>query len=382
MIPVPLKKKRLKMTLLLRKRHLTHSPKKKNTLVEDDEIDEILENISLKRPRTSYTHFCIDEIEKFKNKNKGEKIELPKFVKECAEKWKKISDKERKKYQDKFEEDKIKYKADLEKVRHFLFKDYNDIVSRPPTAYRLFLNEKLREGLEKNIDPKDIKTKASREWKMMNPEDKQVYEEKKKDNDDWFEKAKHTKKVTALSMFVQRTVEMAKEKQKEVPKLADLAAAWKKLNKSDKLTYFNYAKDINEEREKLRNIWELVTGVKPKRPAGAFRLFLQEKAKEKALKSLDDGRKQWNKLSEDEKEKYLKKAHTCRLAYIYKKMIYEKKIKKVLPKRPANAYAQFLKEKKGQKIPKGEKAVQYWRPYYDKLDKKRKEKICRKSSKR
>ena len=41
------------------------SPKKSsqiNKVLEDEEIDEILENITLKRPRTSYTHFCMDEI--------------------------------------------------------------------------------------------------------------------------------------------------------------------------------------------------------------------------------------------------------------------------------------------------------------------------------
>ena len=352
-----------------------------NDIINEDEIDEILENIDLKRPRTSYTHFCIEEIEKFKNKSKtkGQKINLPEFMNKCASKWSTLSEKEKEKYKKKFDEDKMKYKSDLEKVKHFLFLDYNDIVSRPPTAYRLFLNERLREGIEKGLDPKEIRAKASRDWKLMNPEDKQTYEERKKANDDWFEKAKHTKKVNALSIFVQKTIEIAKEKQMEIPKLAELADAWKQLSSSEKAKYVIYAEDINKERERLRNIWELIKGVKPKRPAGAFRIFLQEKAKQKALKSLADGKNMWDKLSQDEKERYLKKAHTCKVAYKYKKMIYEKKIKKILPKRPANAYALFLKEKKGQKIPKGEKAVQYWRPYYEKLDKKGKQRYVEKA---
>ena len=54
----------------------------------------------------------------------------------------------------------------------------------------------------------------------------------------------------------------------------------------------------------------MVNGIKPKKPAGAFRVFLQEKAKEKVLHSLQEGRELWEKLSEEEKEKYLKKAHT------------------------------------------------------------------------
>lgn len=38
-------------------------------------------------------------------------------------------------------------------------------------------------------------------------------------------------------------------------------------------------------------------------------------------------------------------------------MIYNKKIKKILPKRPATAYGQFLKDRKGIKVPKGEKPL-------------------------
>jgi hypothetical protein len=363
------------------------SPKKSpassqiNNVLKDDELDEICENITLKRPRTSYTHFCMDEIEKFKKKNKNEKIDLKTFSKECAQKWKELSKKEKNRYKEQFEEDKTKYKNDLEKVRHYLFKDYNDIVHRPPTAYRIFLNEKLREGFEKNLDPKKIKAQASKDWRMMEQEEKQVYLDKKKDNDDWFERAKKTRKVTALSLFVQKTIEEAKNKHKDIPKLAEIAPAWKQLPSSEKKKYKDYADDINEERERLADTYELVNGIKPKRPAGAFRCFLQEKAKEKALHSLKEGKELWDKLSEDEKEKYLKRAHRCRLAYIYKKMIYNKKIKKILPKRPANAYGYFLKDKKGQKIPKGEKAVVYWRKEFDDLPKDKLKKYKEKAAK-
>ena len=139
-----------------------------------------------------------------------------------------------------------------------------------------------------------------------------------KKNDDWFDKAKHTRKVTALSMFIQRTVEEAKNRRKEIPKLADIAPAWKKLPASEKQRYKDYADEINEERDQLNDIYELVNGIKPKRPAGAFRCFLQEKAKEKVLHNLQQGKEMWDQLSEDEKEKYAKRAHRCRLAYIYK----------------------------------------------------------------
>ena len=352
------------------------SPKKsqKSSILYGDEIDDILENITLKRPRNPYTYFCLDEVEKFKKNNKGKKIILKTFSGDCANKWKELGEKEKKKYLSKFEEDKLRYKKDLETVRHHLFMDYNDVVRRPPTAYRLFLNERLREGFEKNADPKEVQKQASEDWRKMSLDDKAEYIAKKKENDTWFEKAKKTRKVTPLTMFVQQALDAARNKNEEFPKLADLAKVWKNLKESEKKKYETYANSINEEREKLQNIYELVHGIKPKRPAGAFRVFLQEKAKAKELHSIKEGKELWDKLSEDEKEAYLKKSHTLRLAYKYKKMIYNKKIKKILPKKPATAFGQFLKEKKGMKIPEGAKAVAYWFEAYEKLpkDKKRK----------
>jgi len=357
------------------------SSQKSESVYNDDQMDEILENITLNRPRTGYAHFFMEEVEKIKSKNKGKKIELPVLAKELAQKWKSLPQSKKDSYDEKFKEERAKYKGEIDLVRHYLFKDYNDIVRRPPTAYRIYLNEKLCEGFEKNLDPKDVKSKASKDWKMMDEDKRREYTEKKQENDTWFKRAKQTRKVTALSMFVQKTIEAAKAKNKEVPTLKEIAPAWRKLSSAEKKKYEDYAEFENKDREKLREIYELVNGVKPKKPAGAFRVFLQENARKKTFHSLKDGKELWDKLSEDEKEVYLKKAHRIKLAYKYKKMIYDKKIRKILPKRPANAYAQFLKDKKGEKIPKGEKAVVYWRDEFDNLKKDQKRKYEDKAAK-
>ena len=101
--------------------------------------------------------------------------------------------------------------------------------------YRIFLlNERLREGFDKNLDPKEVKTQASKDWKMISYEDREVCFERKKDNDDWFKGSKHTKKVTPLSIYVKKTIQSAKDKNKEPPKLAEIGPAWKKLPNSEK----------------------------------------------------------------------------------------------------------------------------------------------------
>ena len=360
--------------------------KRKNSqsvpVFEDEEkIDQIMKDITLKRPRNPYTQFVLSESEQLKSQNKDSKIKIVDLSATCAEKWKKLSKEEKKKYIKLYEEEKLKYKNDLELVRHYLFKDFQDTVRRAPTAYQIFLNEKLRLGFEQNLDPKDIKKSASTEWAEMSEEQKGVYKDKKKENDNWFEKAKKIRKITPIALFIQKKYDEAKEKKQEPPKLKDIAPSWKKLSKKEKETYEKYAQELNEEKEQLQDLYEITHGVKPKRPAGAFRIFLQEKAKNNEIKSLAQGHELWKKLTEEQKEEYLKKSHRCQLAYKYKKMIYVKQIKKILPKRPGNAYNYFLKEKKGQKIPEGQKFLKYWSSVYEKLTPEQKAKYEEKAKK-
>ena len=147
---------------------------------DEDKIDQIMKDITLKRPRNAYTQFVLSESEKEKSQNKDLKIKLKEFSSNCAEKWKKLSKDEKKKYVKLYEDEKLKYKNDLELVRHYLFKDFNENVRRAPTAYHIFISEKLRLGFEQHLDPKEIKKSAAEEWSKMTVEQKKVYKDKKK----------------------------------------------------------------------------------------------------------------------------------------------------------------------------------------------------------
>ena len=215
----------------------------------------------------------------------------------------------------------------------------------------------------------------------MTEEEKKVYSDKKKENDNWFLKAEKIRKINPIALFIQKKIQEAKDKHKEPPALKEIAPAWKKLSKNEKKSFEKYAQELNEEKEKLRDIYDIVHGIKPKKPAGAFRIFLQEKAKNNEIKSLKDGQEMWKKLSEDQKEEYLTKSHRCLLAYRYKKMIYNKKIKKILPKKPKGPLQQFLKEKKGQKPANGESFLQYWKTVFDGLSEAQKKKYVEKAEK-
>ena len=347
----------------------------------DEKIDQIMKDITLKRPRNPYTQFVLNEVETIRSKNKNSKINIKDLSSSCAEKWKKLKDADKRKFTKLFEEEKVKYKSDIELVRHYLFKDFNDTVRSAPTAYRIYLNEKLREGFEQGLDPKEVKKEATSTWAKMSDEEKKIYYDKKKENDNWFLKAEKIKKVTPIALFIQRKMEEAKEKHQERPSVKEIAPAWKKLSKNEKKSYEKYAQELNEEKDKLQDIYEIIHGVKPKRPAGAYRIFLQEKAKNNEIKSINDGHELWKKLSEDEKEEYLTKSHRCQLAYKYKMMIYQKKIKKIIPKKPKGPLHAFLKEKKGQKPANGEKWLNYWRTVFNNLSDEQKKKYEEKAEK-
>lgn len=342
-------------------------------LFSDERLDQVLKDINMKRPHTPYIIFVTEEIKLIKSKNKDKTINLKEVIGTLSEKWSTLEKPEKEKYENLFQEEKRKYKTDIEFVRHYLFKDFNDTWNGPPTAYRLFLNQKLREELVQGISPKKIREKASNQWKEMPKDKQQFYKQKKKENDSWFSKAKNINFVSPLSMFIQKRIDDAKARIDciKIPSFKEIVSEWKNLSKKEKKNFQKIADETNEEKKKLADIFEVVNGIKPKRPAGAFKLFLQEKAKNNEIKSLEECGVLWDKLNEDQKEEYYLKAHRCQLAYRYKEMIYKKKIKKMLPKRPRGAFQQFLKEKRGQKLPKGENWLIYWKNVFDHLPEKK-----------
>ena len=154
--------------------------KNQNNLLQDDDIDLIMKDISLKKPRRPFTQFVLKEIERIKSENKDVKIEFIKLNQILAEKWKSLKKDEKDKYIKLIEDEKYKYKSNIEIVRHYIFKDYDDNFQQIPTAYNIFINEKLRLGFEKKIDPKLVKEQASSEWNNMSVEEKEIYNQKKK----------------------------------------------------------------------------------------------------------------------------------------------------------------------------------------------------------
>jgi hypothetical protein len=317
--------------------------------IDDSDIYRIIDDITLKHARTSYGIFVSENFQAEKKKDPS--LKSYEIWKKLSQKWQNVSENKKKEYEKKSEEEREKFKRDLETVRHYLFGDYKKEGS---TAYRLFLNSRLKEAFEKDEDPKDVKKKASEDWEKMSKEDKLEWKNEKKENDSWWEQAKKSRHINAYAVFVQKKIEEANENGEDTPNFKKCAKLWKQLNDKERKRYEDYADTMNEERKRMRELFEIANGIQPKKPAGAYKIFLSEKAKEGVFKGksnvLKEGRKMWEKLTKEEKDDYLFKAKKIRLCYIYKKMLYKKNRKKILPSKPRNAYNFFVSSMKG-KLP-------------------------------
>ena len=353
----------------------------KEIIEEEEKIDQIMDNITLKFPRNPFTQFVMSQGKLSKKKYKSAQEFISAFYSTCVEKWKVMTSTEKKEYYELFLKEKQKFKLDLERVRHYLFLDYNDKVSSYPTSYRIFLNEKLRDGLEKNLDPKSVINKAKSIWIDMKYEEKKIYINKKIENNNWFSKAQNLKKINPLTLFIQKKVQESKDNNSKLPSIKAIEFEWKKLSKKQKETFDLYAQQIIINNEKMQDLYDILSGKRPKKPVGAYNMFLQEKAKNNEIKSIKEGSELWKNLTEDQKEEFLRKSHRRSLAYKYKKMLYEKKIKKMLPKRPKNALQIFLKEKRGIKPENGEKWLAYWEKIFKGLPLNKRKKYDEKAKK-
>ena len=344
------------------------------TYSDEYDIDYLITQLTLKKKRSAFNIYISDKYDEIKKNN-------PNFMSSqifdiLNKNWsEKLSKEEKEKYKILANEEKKIYEREKEIMRQY----YNNRSSKEKsTAYRKFLNSRLNEGIKNEEEPKNIKIKAIKDWSKMSKEEKLNWQNKIDNNENWWDRAKQSKNISSYCVFVQKKIEDAKEKNEEILNFDDCAKIWKKMSKNKKKIYEAYAEEINEERKNMREIYEIINGIQPKKPAGAYKIFLSEKIKEGELKGKNiykDGKKMWNELPENEKEEYLKKAKKIKLCYIYKKMLYKKNNRKILPPKPKNAYNYFIASLKGIKPKNGENFFQMTRRLWNKMDEDKKQKF-------
>ena len=335
-----------------------------------EDIEEIIQRITLKHPRSPYSLYISEMYEK---ENKDELIlNLMEVNKKYSRIWSKLTSTAKSKYFEISAQERAQYKRDLLTVKNELFRG---CVFSYQSPYQIFIEEMLRLALENGRDLDEAKISSKEEWSEMTNEEKNKWRQKKKENDSWLDQArKNTARANAYSVFMEKRKSVYKERG-ETLTFKQLSEEWRKITDKDKRKYAVLAEEINREKMKYRKLYELCHGIKPKRPCGAYKIFLQEKAKEgkfKGKNALKEGKKLWDKLPTKKKDEYLKKSHKIHLIYIYKTILYKQSVKKLAPTQSLSAFNFYLADMKGKGVPNGENYITYYREQWKSLDEKSK----------
>ena len=341
---------------------------------QNSDPNNIISTITLKKGRKAINIYISENYEEEKKNNPTFKS-LQIFAL-LNEKWKKLPDEVKEKYRNKSKEEKQKYEEEINFVRQYFFDDLQNYLS---IGYRYYLSFILKEGFENNIDLKELKIKAIEIWEKMPKEEKKKWIKKsKKENwNNWWLIGNNPINIHSFPIFCQKKIEESKIKNKKID-FSICAQLWKKISKNEKKKYDEYAEEINSERKKIRELLEIINGIQPKKPAGAYKIFLSEKAKDGIFKNenvLIKGRKMWNELSKEEKDEYIMKAKKLKLCYIYKKLLYVKHIKKKFPTKPKSAYNLFISSIKGMKPEKNENFFSMCKKLWDNINENDKQKF-------
>jgi hypothetical protein len=326
--------------------------------------------INLKKPRSAYNFFL-----KQLMKDKG--LDVPDASRQASAKWPTVEGKQKEKYEQMAADDRKRYEENLESAQNYLTQ--NRPLKEKVSPYRFFQMDHVKKATKKGKDMDDAKKEASEKWAGMDADARRKWTHQAEEHTEFFSNLKHSGKVTPFSLFVK---EKMTKSTKGGPKrtLASVAAKWKELKETTKEKYQEFAREENEDRKKHRLLYELVSGVKPRRPANAYRFFLMEQSAKgtlKGMKSLGDASTLFEKLKGSEKERYQRMADRAKVEYTLQKMAYDAKNKTLQGRSKArSAYNFFVQDLKNTDSKKFEKqgffvyAKKQWESLSDKDRKK------------
>ena len=214
-----------------------------------------------------------------------------------------------------YEEENFNYLRSIEILKKYIFKGVDGNIKIKATAFHLFLNDEIINGLENGSNVNSITNKAFKKWENLDPSLKQKYYLKKKYNDSFLDIVQNYNKINSFLVFVYHYLNKNQFNIKNFPTLNQLVELFKELPEKKQLIYEEYSNQFLFLKFKIRDIYDAIHGIITKTPSGALRIFLQEKAIKNEISSVKEGINEWNKLGEDEKEIYLTKSHLQFLSF-------------------------------------------------------------------
>lgn len=311
-----------------------HSKSKARINNEQDFYENILD-INIKKPGGSFVYFVKEMMQKHN-------IKLTDASQSYKSKWEKMSEKEKEKYELIVEEETKRYNEHLALVKKYLVDV--DQLKEEVSPYMMFKRAYVSHAINnQDRDAKDARKEAKGAWDELNSKEKQKWEDEFNKNKDLQEELRTFKpgKLNAYSLFV-------RDKVSGGLKFVEAAKKWEKIDDKTKKKYEDYADLENKEKKKKVILWQISTGIKPRRPVGAFRFFYKEIKEQGKLKNVKnpvvEAADMYKKLKDEDKEKYEKLNKQEQLEYQIKLSEYKKFINNKLGKAPS-AYNIYMADK-------------------------------------
>jgi len=295
------------------------------------------EGDGIKKPTSAYIYFVSDC--RMVLKKKGvETNKVEEVAKLCGAAWKRMTDEQKKPYNEKYKADRARYEKERESLDKRIGKDLNK-PKRPQTAYFFFLNDFRKEMAGKSLPQGEkIPSLAGKIWRTMTPEQKKIYEvmaEKDKIRyDKEMEEWKKTKTMEKDQMkpkrplkpyviFFRTLIVCIARPQNESnfsygykiwnAKTAEEKKIYEEMAEKDKIRYEKKLKEWKEAKTMEKN------QMKPKRPLKPYVIFFRTeivcKAKPQGEDIFSFGYKVWNAKTTEEKKIYEVMAEKDKIRY-------------------------------------------------------------------
>ena len=313
---------------------------------EEDFFDNILD-IDISKPRSPYAIYSSEQkIDYDQKKGIGERSVL------ISEMWKKLSKKQKEAYEKKSEEESNRYEKDMALVKKYLLNP--DKLKDSRTPYALFKDIYVHDYMNNNdVDYATASDQARIEWNSMSKSEKDVWSDQLNKEKETLKDIRNYKPgfKNAYALYVHDRIVY------DGLNRAEATADWSKVGKKIKEKYEKKAAEENEANEKLRDLYEIANGLKPKRPRGAIAIYMAELSQTdiETKNFLQEAHKRFKELSDDEKAYYEKQHKILQLKYSIKKNEFKKSNPEKLARTPSG-YALWLAENKEKiKMNHGEK---------------------------
>ena len=282
-------------------------------------MDNILD-LDISKPGSAFNYYTREMMAK----NKIAK--LTDAASQFAPKWKKMSESEKQKYEKMRESDEVRYREHLDICKKFLVN--SDDIRERTSPYMMFKIAYVADAIAKDVQPSEARKQAKGAWEKLKDSDRKKFEEEYEKNQALMKELHEFNpgRLSAYNLYVRDQCHNHGMSFKEA------GANWKagKVPQKQVEKYEKYAEEENRKKERLVHLWEISNGVKPKKPLGAFKLFLRDLGAEDKLKgsrnTFKTAIKLFEGLSKDKKEEYDREAKKEQLYYTLKLAEYSKHV--------------------------------------------------------